>query len=927
MDGAQQPGTTSEGAVGVPEGRHALYPSHWEADVVLRDGVPMHIRPIRPGDSAALQELHLRQSERSVYFRFFAPLQRIPDRDLHRYTNVDHRDRVALVLTRAGHIVAVGNYERIDDRTAEVAFYVDDSEHGRGLGSVLLEHLAAAARERGITHFSAEVLPTNTRMLAVFRDAGYAIAQRLDDGVIHVELALEETPTSWSVMAEREQHAESLSMRTLLRAAGVLVADVGGAQSELAARAATALLGDGYRGRVWLVGDRLAGIASPVAVGCAGAATPARVNHVGSLAEVRLAAGETVDLAVLAGGPEAVVAAVDELYRLSVPGLVVLSGGFAESGPQGEQRQDALLRRTRTAGMRLLGPASFGLVSETGETGRLNVTLHPGAPAGELGVFSQSAASTASLVGAARRRGLGTRSVVSAGNRADISGNDTMQAWLDDPDVRVAALALESIGNPRKFSRVSRRLSATRPVIVLISEQTGLATLPGHAVRTSERAPEALSQMLDQAGVLRVRNQRELLDLAQFFAHQQLPAGDRLAVLANSPTLAALLAGGPTGFAVVPDLPALPLAATLQDYEVALRQLRERQDWDAALLVYVDPGGDPEVGEQVACAAADLDRPVVAVVAGLRPGLGRRGVPCYDTVEDAMAVLQAGRRLDRWRSTERGELLEPAGIDPAAARALVRPYLADLPVGTRRRLPAETATAVLRQYGIEVLASRRVSTEAEALAAAEELGWPVAVKSTDDLLRHRADLGGVRLDVHTPAELRDVVATMSRASGTADGVLEIQAMAPTGAACVIRGAEDQLLGPVLSFGLGGDAVELLGDVSHRIPPLTSADVADMVRSVRASPRLLGHRGLPRLDLEALEALLARVSVLIDDLPEIAEIVINPALVAACGVTVLSVTVDVAHPVRADGGRRVLPAPARSSPSRGASAAHDASTSS
>src|SRR5690554_2301840 len=205
------------------------YPAHWEADVVLRDGVPMHIRPIRPDDDVALQAMHQRQSSQSQYFRFFAPMDRLSTRDLHRFTHVDHHDRVALVLTRGTDIVAVGRFDRLDDPTvAEVAFYVADAEHGRGLGSVLLEHLAAAGRERGIARFTAEVLPANARMIRVFRDAGYEVRQELDDGVLHVDFHIEETGRSWTVMAEREQHAESLSMRAILGAGSVVVVALGG---------------------------------------------------------------------------------------------------------------------------------------------------------------------------------------------------------------------------------------------------------------------------------------------------------------------------------------------------------------------------------------------------------------------------------------------------------------------------------------------------------------------------------------------------------------------------------------------------------------------------------------------------------------------------------------------------------------------------
>lgn len=890
-----------------------VYPAHWEADVVLRDGVPMHIRPIRSEDADALQAMHLRQSETSVYYRFFAPLARISERDLSHYTTVDHHDRVALVLTRDEEIVAVGNYERTGPRVAEVAFYVDDSEHGRGLGSVLLEHLAAAARERGISTFTAEVLPANARMLRVFRDAGYEIAQRLEDGVIFVELRIEATAGSWLVMAEREQRAESLSMRSVLGPAGILIAGVGGEGSELARMAARSVLGSGYRGDVHLVGLDGLDTGDP-------AREPGRRPRIRRSPELRRLeahGGTTVDLAVLAGAPEAVIEAIAELRRLAVPAVVVLSGGFAEAGPLGADRQGDLLRRTREAGIRLVGPASLGLIAHSDTYGRLNATVHPDIPAGAVGIFAQSAATASALVAAATGRHLGVGSLVSAGNRADVSGNDTMQAWIDTPQVKVAAVVLESIGNPRKFSRIARRLSASRPVVAMISEHTGLAALPGHTVRTSARAPAALSQMLDQAGVLRVRTQRELFDLVQYFESQPIPGGRRLAVVSNSATLAALLSARSEEFEVVRGIPQLSLLASAREYEAALDALDERQDWDVALVVRFTAGGQVAAAEQVAARAARIARPVVACLTGVPPGVvgaaGTGTVPCYEGVEDALAAVLAALRHRVWAATDRGIPLSPADTDPSAARELTRQHLAGVASAERIRLDLADTAELLRTYGIEILPSRIVAVaDADAaIAAAEELGWPVAVKSTDEVLRHRTDLGGVRLDVHTPAELRDVVEAMGRGltvgnRGASD--LEIQSMAPPGAACVVRGVEDPLLGPVVSFGLGGDAVELLGDVAHRIAPLTAADVSEMVRSVRASPRLFGHRGLPALDVAALEELLGRVSVMIDDLPEVAELEINPALLSPRGVTVLAARIELAHPVRADSGRRVLPSP-------------------
>ena len=875
----------------------SAYPGHWEADVVLRDGITMHIRPIVPEDAAELQAMHQRQSTTSQYYRFFAPMARLSDRDLHRFTHVDHEDRVALVLTDGDDLVAVGRYDRFEPDTAEVAFYVADSEHGRGLGSVLLEHLAAAGRERGVTRFAADVLPANARMINVFRDAGYDVSQRMDDGVLRVEFAIEETGRSWAVMAEREQHAESSSMRALLGAQSVVVVGLGGAEHVYAQRAAETICAGQFDGPVHLVGLDADGLAG--------------ANAYATLAEVP---DDGAELAVLAGDAPAVIDAVDQLERLGVHAVVVLSGGFAEVGE--DARQHELVRRTRAAGMRLLGPASYGLVAH-GSAGRLDATLRAVPADGGLGLFCQSGALGSGLLAAVQRRGIGLRNFISSGNRADVSGNDTMQAWRDDPDIKVAAVNLESIGNPRKFSRIARGLSATTPLIAVVTGRAGQVAPPGHAVRRTREPHRVLTQMFEQAGVLQVSGRQEMLDLAQLLIAQPMPRGPRVAVVGNSAAIVAI-AGGEARGRGLQVAAAVDLAPTARaaDYRHVLADLARDPDWDALLVLHAHPLGEPspQVWAAVAGAVTGEERPVLTVVDGLH-GLtseltcAGRTVPAYDTATDAVTALAGAVDHVRWRNAERGTLVDPTGIAPARARELLAPHVRELAPGEHLRLTADLTRELLSCYGLEVVPSLPVDDTEAAVVAAEELGWPVALKTRDEVLRHRADLGGVRLGLRTAAELRHAVAEVTRdleAVARTGAGFEVQRMAPAGVACVVRGSEDTLYGPVVSFGLGGDAVELLDDVSYRIPPLTDVDVAQMVRSPRAAPRLLGHRGLPVLDVRALENVLGRVSVLTDDLPEVSRLTLNPVLVARRGAAILGATAEVAPPGRTDSGRRVLP---------------------
>lgn len=909
------------------------YPRYWEADVVLRDGGTAHVRPILPTDAEALQQFHVRQSERSTYFRFFAPLDRLPESDLRRFTHVDHRDRVALVAiageAEGERIIAVARYDRVDARSAEVAFNVADDHHGRGLGSVLLEHLAAAARERGIARFTAEVLPQNSQMIAVFREAGYAVSQRLDDGILTVSFDLDPTERSRAVMADREHRAEARSVRGLLDPASVLVVVAGedGSVRErrLAAAVVRHLVGSGPAGRRPLVH-----VVDPTGryedgTGATGEGATEEVTRHATVEDVP----GTVDLVVLAVPASTSADVVRRCARLRPRAAVVLSGGFAEVGPEGLALQRDLLRSAHAAGMRVLGPASFGFLrrarDDDGGLRTVNASLaHELPEPGGLALFCQSAPLAVGLLESARRRRIGVSTFVSSGNRADVSGNDVMQFWTDDPGTDVVGLYLESIGNPRKFSRVARRLAATKPVVVLTAGRSGHVIPAGHAVRLTRVPRQALDELLRQSGVIRVESQHQLLDVAQLLVHQPLPAGRRVAVVAGSEPLAALAAeaAASAGLTVSGSWTMVDdddgAAAALEAQLLALAA--DRDVHDALVVVHVPTVGetDPAVPRAVARAAAASGTTTVACILGLRgitPDLTAadadgvpRAVPAYAAPEDAVLALAGAVRYSTWRSADRGRPLRLEGVDVAGARRLVTDRMRDGGPGVVT-LDQEAVRALLRCYGIELWPTVVVHDASEAVAAADGLGWPVALKSTAGHLRHRIDLGGVRLDL---ADAGSLVAAMEQmrahlaSSGQEGKPFEVQRMAPPGPACVIRSAEDPRFGPVVSFGLAGDAVDLLGDMSHGIAPLTDVDVREMVRSVRAGPRLFGYRGLPPGDVQALEDVLARVSVLADDVPELHHLELHPVVVGERGAAVLGAQVQLAETDRVDSGRRVLP---------------------
>lgn len=876
------------------------YPEYWEADVVLRDGATAHVRPIAPQDSDALQAFHKAQSQTSIYFRFFSYKPELSGQELHRFTEVDHQDRVAFVVTVGGEIIGVGRYDRLDDPTeAEVAFNIADGHQGRGLGSILLEHLAAAARENGIHRFSAEVLPENGKMLTVFADAGYEIQRRFDDGVVRLEFAIDPTARSRAVMEAREHRAEARSVAGLLNPAAVMVVESG--NDDAGRLVASHLVAGGFRGPVHLVNLDAGRSGQQVLTSIS--AVPAPVT----LAVILVSAHQVPDI-------------VDDCAAVGVKGLVMLSDGFTGNAQESAVRQRQLVRQAREHGMRVIGPASLGLINTHPDVS-LNATAIPTSPLrGSLGLFTQSAGIGTVVHAAALRRSLGVSSFISAGNRADVSGNDAMQYWEDDGATSAVGLYLESIGNPRKFSRIARRLSRSRPVIVAKSDVMGLRLPPGHVVRTSQAPAGALDAMLRQSGVIRAATNEQLMDIAQIVVSQPLPSGPGVAVLSNSPALGTVLADTAAGHRLdVADIvtapaPDLAAEAALSELSAAVRAVLARPAVHAVVvaLLPIDRLSIERTTAMLAECSAGTGKPLVVAFPGIADPSVRSegllcGIPSFSSPGAAVESLAAVVRYAEWAARDQGTYVEPDGTDPDRAAELIDKLMARVPgTGLLTLQPQETAE-LLDCYGIRVLPSVPFETEGEAVAAAERLGWPVAIKTVDELLRHRLDLGGVRLNIVDAESLRRNIAQMRQVLAPLGNFrLEIQTMAPAGQACTLRAVEDPLLGPVVSFGLAGDAVNLLDDWAHRIPPLMSVDVADLVRSPRAARKLFGYQGLPPVHIASLEDLIARLALLKDEHPETALLQFNPVLVSPAGLTVLNAEVRIGNPQqRTDSARRAM----------------------
>ncbi|MET1155011.1 acetate--CoA ligase family protein, partial [Arthrobacter sp.] len=631
-----------------------------------------------------------------------------------------------------------------------------------------------------------------------------------------------------------------------------------------------------------------------------------------------------VKLAIIAVPYAEVPKVVEECGEAGVKGIVVATAGYADDGERGLTRQRELVRQARANGMRVIGPASLGIMN-TNPAVSLNASMAPSlGRRGGLGLFSQSAAIGVSLYAASSRRRVGISTFLSAGNRADVSGNDMMQFWEDDADTTAVGLYLESIGNPRKFSRLARRLARTKPVIVAKSDAMGLP--PGHAVRTTQAPPEALDAMMRQAGVIRVETIEQLMDVAQIVSSQPLPKGPASAVFSNSRALGKVVADSAAvqGLGVERIVTDVDLDAGMS---VALPALRHRlqevltADTVHAVVVALLPAHGLTV-EKIAGVLAECSvaagKPVVAAFSGLLdPSIYVEGmvgaeagapvVPCYSNPGAAVAALGAVVRYAQWLNRDQGLFAEPEGCDPDGTHDELERLLDKVGGEQLVRLDPETAAGLLARYGIRVVPSVGFETAEEAVAAADRLGWPVALKTTDPALRHRLDLGGVRLDIQDADSLRRNVLEMRKSlERYGSPSLEVQSMAPVGQACTFRAIEDPLLGPVISFGLAGDAVNLLDDWAHRVPPLSGSDLHDFIRAPRASRKLFGYQGLPAVDARALEDLAARLTRLKDNHQEIALVDFNPVLAGPEGASILAADVRIANAAqRTDSARRAM----------------------
>ena len=864
---------------------------------MLRDGSTLHLRPIHPDDRGRVVEFYRRLSSQSLYFRFFT-VPKLEGEKLDALLSVDYERQFAMVGDLGGRIVAVAGYSRVEaspDR-AEVAFAIADELQGRGVGTRLLERLATIAREQGFTAFDAYVLGENRRMMDVFLDSGYEVTRRLDGGIFHVALSLEDTEAHQERAAARAQEAASASMRRLFEPSVVAVVGASRARGKIGAEV-FANLRRGFTGTV-----------VPVNVGAVS------VDGVTAFRSVSAIPGP-VDLAVIVVPSAAVIGVVEDCLAKGVKGVVVITAGFSETGAKGREREAALVERIRAAGIRMIGPNCMGIIN-TDPAFNLNATFSPICPRpGNVAMMTQSGALGVAILDYVRQLNLGISTFVSAGNKADVSGNDLIQFWAEDPRTSVILLYLESFGNPRKFSEIARRVGREKPIVVVKSgrSRAGQRAASSHtgALAASDTIVDALFR---QAGVIRTNTFEELFDVGVLLAHQPPPRGPRVAILTNAggpgilaadaceanglelPTLGDETVAALRGFlpeaASVANPVDMVASAGPEEYRNALQLLLADDRVDAVLVIYIPP----VLAEADAVAAAIVDgareaggKTVAATFMGAEGAAPKLApIPAYMFPESAAIAMARAAAYGAWRERPAGRAPEFDDVRSDGARRVIEDAISR----GGGWLTLVEAQDVASAFGIPVAAARMAQTADEAVAAADAIGYPVALKAAGPTIVHKSDVGGVRLNLRDADAVAGAFRSLARRLRDRMTGAFVQQMVPGGVEILIGGLDDPTFGPLVACGSGGVLVDLIGDTAFRIHPLTDADAADLVREFKGSALLEGYRGSGAVDAGALVDTLLRVSVMLEVCPEIQELDMNPVKVLTQGVRAVDIRMRV-----------------------------------
>jgi len=874
-------------------------------DVVLRDGRTLCLRAVTPADASAILALYARLSSNSLYNRFGAP-HRPELAETTALCHIAPQDGFALAAEHGPRLVGVAHYVMTSPGCAEVAFVVDDDMHGLGVATSLLERLAEIARRQHLETFEAYVLRGNTDMLRVFKDAGFEV--RTDDAheYEHVTLALSPTDRLLDRTAARAETAASASMRPFFEPGSVAVVGASRRRGQIGSEIFHNLAAGGFTGRVVPVNPQAGEIAS---VPC--------------YPRVSAIPGE-IDLAVVAVPAAAVEAVVDDCIAKGVRAIVVISAGFGEIGGEGRAREAALLEKVRNAGIRMIGPNCMGVLN-TDPAFHLNATFSPVfPPSGRIAFSSQSGALGLAILDFAARLNLGVSSFVSVGNKADVSSNDLLQYWSEDPRTSVILLYLESFGNPRTFSRLARRIGRRKPIVAVKAGRSlsGARAASSHtgALAASDVVVDALFR---EAGVIRTTTLEELFDVAVLLANQPVPRGNRVAILTNAggpgilaadaaealnmtvprlapSTVAALRAFLPAAASIGNPVDMLATASA-DDYRRAIPLLLADPDVDALLTIFIPPlVTDPEdVAKAIVDSVRRSDKPVITTFLGAQGAPASLDpVPCYAFPESALRALAHAATYGKWRSAPAGSTRTFVDARRDTARDIVDRAVAS---GGGWLSPLD-GVALLSAFNIPAAPTFSAATPNEAVVMGTVAGYPCVMKAVGPGILHKSELHAVVLDIADEAAARAAYIDLSSRLGDAMTGVVVQPMVQDAVEMFVGVTLDATFGHVIVCGTGGTLVELLRDSVCRLHPLTDESAREMLDTVRGIVLLRGFRGSPRCKEEALHDMLLRVSALVDCCPEIVELDLNPVMVTPSGAQVADARIRVE--------RGSVPAPSR-----------------
>ncbi len=885
------------------------YPAQYESDVVLRDGSTLHLRPIRPGDAEGLLTLHDRLSLQSQKFRFFG-LATSYAGEVSRLLQADHDNEFALVAEAGNRLIGVAAYVRDPAQTerAEVSFAIADAVQGRGVGTRMLETLALIARDHHVQTFDAYVLADNDRMMRVFLDSGFEVQRRLEGGIFHVLLSLAPTARYEETAAARSQAAATASMKSVFEPRAVAVIGANRERGKIGSEILHNLVAGRFSGRLFAV--------HPSAPTVEGVPAFPTVTAIPS----------DVDLAIICVPGASVSATVDECIAKSVKALVVISAGFAETGTAGRALEAAILDKVRAAGIRMIGPNCMGIIN-TDPAIQLNATFSPMTPRdGRVAFLTQSGALGLAILEQVQELDLGLSTFVSVGNKADVSGNDLLQYWADDPRTDVILLYLESFGNPRKFAKIARRVADRKPIVAVKSgrSRSGARAAASHtgALATNDLVVDAL---FHQAGVIRTSTVEELFDVAALLAHQPVPAGPRVAVLSNAggPAILAADACEAHGLqlASLSDatvrrlrllLPAaasvsnpvdMLASATPEQYRCATKLLLADAQVDSLVVIFIPPlvTQPADVASAISHGSVLTSKPVVATFMGsrnVRSELGR--IPTYRFPESAVLALARATAYGAWRRRPRGSIKTFPDVQPEMVRRVMDGALAR---GGGWLTPGEAKTLV-EGAGLSIASTCLSTTADEAVSAARQIGYPVALKAVGLEIVHKTEVGGVVLDIPDERSLCDAYSALKTRLGDTMTAAVVQQMVPGGVELLVGALVDPIFGPLVACGSGGVLVDLLADTTFRLHPLTDVEATEMIGALKSAPLLRGYRGQKSNDEAAAIDAVLRVSMLLELCPEIQELELNPLKVLPRGARAVDVRVRVGStPVRR-GDRRI-----------------------